>query len=186
MKKIKISEISNDVFKQKGFGHKGCYGSSCEANCCAHGADVDKETYEFIIQHKNLIEPVIQEKIENCFIGEWSEDSEYLGNNAIRSNIRNGTCIFSIPQEKGCILFKLAMEKNIPQRLVPSICRLYPITWNYGRLEVYEEIEHSCDCLDHKNTTALNIFQTQKNEIEDIFEIEENILNNNTSSKENC
>ena len=176
MHKIKISEISGDVFKQKGFDERGCYGFSCKGICCAHGADVDKETYDLIVQHKKLIEPVIQEKVENCFDDKWFSDSEYLGKDAVRSKVRNGKCIFTIPQESGCILFRLAFEQNLPHRLIPSICRLYPITWNYGRLEVYEEIEPSCNCLDIENAGALTIFETQKNVLEDIFEFENNIF----------
>ncbi len=172
MDKIFISKISEEVHQLKGFDETGCYGCSCDDACCSYGADVDKLSYQLIIQYKDFIEPVIQEKIENCFEDSWLNDKEFLGEAAIRSKTKKGKCIFNLQEKKGCILFKLVFNDHFPPRLIPSICRLYPITWQHGQLEIYKLIEPQCNCLDIKNKSKSSIFMTQQKAIEDIFEID--------------
>ena len=79
-----------------------------------------------------------------------------------------------MPEQKGCVLFKLAEEEQLPRRIIPSICRLFPISWNNGTMEYYEKenIPAVCNCLDPGNTNARAVIETQSEAIEDIFEIQ--------------
>ena len=67
MDKIKISKISKKVFSKKGFDSVGCHTSSCNDSCCMASADVDKESYDLIFQHRELIEKELGVKLEDCF-----------------------------------------------------------------------------------------------------------------------
>jgi len=174
MKKIKITKIAHDVDAHKGFDDHGCIRSRCADLCCRYGADVDRETYELIKEHKARIELLNATAFEEFFEEAWSGDRDFLGGNSIRSKVGNaGFCIFRLPKQKGCILFKLAMEDGLPRRIIPSICRLFPLTWNNGTLEYYERehVPKACNCLEAQNREGRSIFKTQKEAIDDIFEI---------------
>ena len=173
MKKIKITRISGEVFSQRGFDEQGCIGSACQDMCCAYGADVDKESYDLIQEHRAKIERVSSSRFEDFFEQEWSGDKDFLGGNSIRSKVGTAGCIFRLPGQKGCILFKLAADEDLPRRIIPSICRLFPLTWNNETLEYYakEDIPATCSCLEKKNSTERTIFETQQEAIDDIFEI---------------
>ena len=172
MKKIKLLHILPEAFEHTGFDQRGCYGCDCNDACCRYGADVDRESYDLIKAHSDEIEKLIGRSVDECFEREWADDSEYLGGNAIRSRVGyNGYCRFHMPEGKGCSLYKLAIEKNLPRRIVPSICRLYPLTWDYGTMRVSDHIEPACNTLAADNHTRDNLVLTQRKEIADIFEI---------------
>ncbi len=174
MDKIKISKIAEEVHALRGFDEQGCLGSPCGDICCEHGADVDREAFDLILKHKDKIEYLNNIKFEDFFEGEWSGDSDFLGGNSIRSKVgASGRCIFRVPDNKGCILFKLVMQEGLPRRIIPSICRLFPLTWDNGLLEYYDKgnIPITCNCLEIENTTTKSVFETQQDAIEDIFEI---------------
>lgn len=175
MSKIKISTISGKCLSQKGFGHGGCIGSGCGDACCRYGADFDRAAFDLVFKHRELIEPVIGKSLESCFEDEWSGERDFLGGDSVRSNVGpSGYCAFHTPQGKGCVLYKIVFNNDISRRIVPSVCRLYPLTWGSGELAVYDEdgdiIEPDCVCLDPDKSSPHNLLITQKHEIEDIFE----------------
>jgi hypothetical protein len=76
-------------------------------------------------------------------------------------------------------LYQLVQSEKIKnKRIIPSICRLFPLTWDNKELKVYDEqqgciIPTDCNCIESSNKTKDNIFETQKQEINDIFDINE-------------
>jgi len=175
MNKIKITKISDEVYKQKGYDKRGCYNTKCDDKCCLGGCDMDKETYDLVIKHRKIIEKELGINLDKCFKNKWSGDKDYLGEDSIETaEGKNGLCIFHMPDRKCCVLYKLVIENNLPRRMIPSICRLYPLNWDNGLLYVYEDIEKSCNCQRDDNRTKKNAFETQKNEMEDICDIANN------------
>ena len=176
MPKIKISTISQKCHAQNGFGHDGCISSNCGDACCRYGADFDRTAFNLIIEHRDLVESVTGVSAESCFEEQWSGEVDYLGGDSIRSLVGpSGFCVFHTPEGKGCVLYKLVFENNVSRRILPSICRLYPLTWTGGELSVYDEggdavIEPDCVCLDPVRSSSRNLLLTQKHEIDDIFE----------------
>ncbi|MBW3020992.1 hypothetical protein KY334_06885 [Candidatus Woesearchaeota archaeon] len=182
--KIKLTKVSQKCFTQKGFDERGCYGCDCKDSCCKYGADFDKEAYDLVIKNKNLIEPLVGLPIEKCFETKFSGDKEFLGGNSIRSIKGKNYCIFHNKEGKGCILYGLVLSKKLNRRAIPSICKLFPLTWENKKLIYYEELKNEegfplckvpsdCNCLDPENKTKKSLFQTQKQDIDDIFEIKE-------------
>jgi hypothetical protein len=177
MQKIRISKVSKQSFIQKGFDSKGCTGAICNDLCCRYGVDFDHESYDLLISNRILIEKLVSRRIEDCFETRWSNDKEFLGKNAIRCLTNNaGYCFFHKIDGRGCVLYELSYSKNISRRIIPSICRLFPLTWESGELYVYNEKEeyikfYGCNCFEPENITSKNLFESQKNEIEDIFEV---------------
>ena len=172
--KIKITKIDEQVYKQKGFDHRGCYGCDCDDACCKFGADFDKESYDLVMQFSNEIEALLDHKYkkEDWFENEWSGDTEYLGGNSIRSKTRaDGFCMFHKVNARGCVLYELCMKKGLPKRLIPTICRLYPLNWDKGVLMVSDHKEPACNVYAKDNDTRRSLFETQKAEIDDCLDI---------------
>jgi len=175
MDKIVIKKIKKECFQHKGFDNRGCMGTNCGDSCCRWGADFDEESMQLVYKNRLIIEKLIKRKLDLCFLKRKLGDSEFLGGNALRSRIRNGFCVFHNQSGKGCVLFALAYNGQIPQRAIPSICRLYPLTWNFGHLEVYKPIEKGCNTIIKSNKTGKSIMRTQKQAVEDIFSFIKNI-----------
>jgi hypothetical protein len=185
MDKIKVNKISAKAKTHKGFSQgafKGCWFCHCGEDrkggaCCRFGCDVDKETYDLIKENRKLIEAAIEMKIEDVFESVWKNDVEYLGGCYVRSKVRieNGHCLFHSVRGRECELVKLVLEKKLPWRLVPTICRVYPLAWERGELkmydEIYAEIEKGCNCINEDNKTKETLFESQKDHIEDVFEM---------------
>lgn len=178
MEKIKIEKILKNCYLQKGFGKGGCLGSSCDDACCRYGSDFDRTAYDIAFKHRELVEASTGIALEKCFESEWSGEEDYLGGDAIRSRTsRSGYCVFHSPTGKGCVLYELVFEKGVSRRIVPSVCRLYPLTWGGGELSVYDEgedgdeIEKNCVCLDPLLCSSKSILATQKKEVADIFDL---------------
>lgn len=171
MEKIEIREVSEKLFRQKGFREKGCYNSICMDACCRKGCDVDKESYELIVKHREVIERTLGRSLEQCFESDWSGQTDFLGQNSIASTVINGMCPFHISAGKGCVLWQMVMRDNCPRRLIPSTCRLYPVTWNLGVLNIVDGIEQECTCLHPLQCGTVTLWESQREAIEDIFRI---------------
>lgn len=173
MGKIEIDRVAAEVFTHRGFNEKGCYNSHCQDACCRQGCDVDKHSFDLMLFYREEIESMLGITLEECFETRWSGQTDFLGNNSIASTLRNGTCPFHLAFGKGCLLWQMVMRDNRPRRLIPSTCRLYPITWTNGVMGLVPSIEQHCSCLHSEHAGALSLWETQKEAIEDIFLIRE-------------
>lgn len=190
MNKIKIHTVEEGVYKQKGFSDGpmvGCLNCPCGKDkkggaCCRYGCDVDKESYELIYKNRKLVEKELglgKAEFDECFEKKWSGDKEFFGGDSIRAkkSKKTGYCVFHYKDKKGCALVALVLKHKLNWRMVPTICKLYPITWGYGVLGIYEETSEAmdfetCDCNRVDNKTKKTVWETQKEYIEDIFDIE--------------
>jgi hypothetical protein len=171
--RIPIKKLHIGIFRHPGFDEKGCLGCPCGDACCRHGADFDHEAFLLIKENWEILKEEAGMPLEDCFERK-EEDKEFLGNKAHRSRQKNGFCVFHNNEGRGCMLFRLAFEKKIPWRAVPTICRMYPLTWDKGEIYVEENIESLC-CCNLKNVKGAKrkpLSETQKEHIKDIFDID--------------
>jgi hypothetical protein len=179
--KIKISKISEDCFTQKGFPEGPfntcltckCGDSKSGGACCELGVHVDKESYDLIIQNKDYFEKKFNRKIEDCFEN-WTDDIEFLGKGGILTKCLDGSCIFRTLSKNGCEIVNFALNNNVSKRIIPTACRIYPLSWDEGELFVCTPEKH-CVCSQKNNNNKKSIYYTQKEELEDVFEFDENI-----------
>ncbi|MBI1911874.1 MAG: hypothetical protein HYS21_07700 [Deltaproteobacteria bacterium] len=189
MSKIKITDVDPKIMAQNGLWGEGCYGSDCHSICCEYGCDVDLATLKLIYKHKDLIEPLIKAKVEDCFATKLKIDDDYIGG-AYRETAtreKDKTCAFRLHDQKGCSLFYLWAVKKLPKKIVPTICRVYPVTWHRGRLFIDTPLRKECKCKEivPKGTKVPSLFDTQKKEIMALFDIQDNSFTKTEKKVEN-
>lgn len=168
--RISLSRIDRSVLTFRGFDHVGCHRCGCDDACCAFGCEVDKTTYDLIHTHRALVEDLLQVGLDRCFTHEWAGEPEFLGGDCTRTTVANGFCAFRMRAGKGCALYHLVISRGLPRRMIPSICRLYPLSWSPGELCLADDFYEKCNCLSGNQGTR-SIIQSQWLEIEDIFEL---------------
>jgi hypothetical protein len=176
VKKIKISHVESDTKTSKGLFGRGCMDARCEDICCEFGCDIDLATLKLIYRYRHMIEPLVKAKVEECFSTELKADDDYIGGAFRETAVRDSDerCAFHLVGRRGCSLYYLWGKKGLPKRIVPTICRTYPITWHRGRLFVDRPLRRTCKCLertprDMKKVPSL--YETQKREIRALFNV---------------
>lgn len=174
MNKIRITEIADECRAIRGFDERGCYGHPCDDMCCVGGVEVDKEAHDLIFRQRRPIEKALGVKLEDCFLEGWSGDTEFLGGDSIDTDTgEEDYCMFHAPDGKGCVLYKLFLEKKIPERCIPVICRLYPLTFSDEMIFISEHMEATCNCLARDNHTDKTLLATQRRVIDDVFDLDD-------------
>jgi hypothetical protein len=175
IKKIKIGHVDPDIKTQKGLFGDGCMDANCYDICCEYGCDVDLASLRLIYKYRHMIEPLIRAKVEDCFATELKVDEDYIGGSYRESAVRESDerCAFHLVGRKGCALFYLWGKEGLPKRIVPTICRTYPITWHRGRLFVDRPLRKACKCLEKtpNGMKVPSLYETQKREISALFDI---------------
>lgn len=173
--KIPITTIDKACTTQTGLHGEGCYGCSCDDDCCQWGCDVDLATLKLIFKNRKLIEPLIKAKLEDCFKTELKVDDDYAGGSYRETGVRakDTRCFFHLHEPRGCSLFYLWAKKGLPKRIVPTICRVYPLTWHRGRLFVDTPIRQLCKANEKtaKGVKAPSLLDTQMKELKLLFNI---------------
>ncbi len=175
--KIRIKKVDPEIMTQKGLFGDGCYGSRCEDECCEWGCDVDFESYLLIKKYRHLIEPLIKARIEDCFATGIIKDNDYLGGAYRETVVResDNRCAFHLIGRKGCSLFYLWAKKGLPKRIIPTICRTYPITWHRGKLFVDRPLKRACKCMERtpRGEKVPSLYETQRRDIWALFDIQD-------------
>jgi hypothetical protein len=176
VKKIRIRHVEKDTKVQKGLFGGGCLNAKCEDICCEYGCDVDLASLRLIFKHRRMIEPLIKARVEDCFSTELKADDDYCGGAFRETAVRESDerCAFHLVGKKGCSLFYLWAKKGLPKKILPTICRTYPITWHRGRLFVDRPLRRSCKCMEKPPgdlTLVPSLYDTQKREIRALFDI---------------
>ncbi len=176
IRKIKIRKVDPEVVSLKGLFSGGCMSASCDDICCEYGCDVDYATLKLIYRYRHLIEPLIGASVDECFSTELIPDDDYIGGAYRETLVReeDGRCAFHLKGRKGCSLFYLWQTRGLPKRIVPTICRVYPVTWHRGYLFVDRPLKRACRCLERapKGVYIPSIYETQRRDIMALFDIE--------------
>lgn len=173
--KIPITSIDPACHDHNGLYDEGCYGCGCNDDCCQWGCDIDVATLKLIFKNRKLIEPLIKTKLEDCFQTGLKEDDDYAGGAYRETAVRkeDTRCFFHLHKPRGCSLFYLWAKKGLPKRIVPTICRVYPITWHRGRLFVDTPLRKLCKAKEKtaKGVKVPSVFETQRKELRVLFDI---------------
>ncbi|MBI2400307.1 MAG: hypothetical protein HYV23_04510, partial [Deltaproteobacteria bacterium] len=127
--RIPIKTVDLNIASHKGLFDEGCYGSQCQDECCGWGCDIDFATIKLIMKHRDKVEALTGAKVEDCFKTPLKVDDDYIGGAYRETAVRKSDklCCFHLKGSKGCSLFSLWIKEKLPKRIVPTICRTYPV-----------------------------------------------------------
>lgn len=173
--KIPIKVVDPKIATHKGLFDEGCYGSQCQDECCGWGCDVDYGTIKLILKYRDKVEALTGAKVEECFKTPLKKDNDYVGGAYRETAVRkeDKLCAFHLKGSKGCSLFYLWVKEKLPKRIVPTICRTYPVTWHRGKLFVDLPLKKNCKAKEKtpKGLKIPSLFETQKKELKALFDI---------------
>lgn len=173
--RIPIRTVDLKIASHKGLFDEGCYGSQCQDECCGWGCDIDYATIKLIEKHRDKVEALIGAKVEDCFKTPLKVDDDYVGGAYRETAVRKSDklCAFHLKGSKGCSLFYLWVKEKLPKRIVPTICRTYPVTWHRGKLFADLPLKKNCKAKEKtpKGVRIPSLFETQKKELKALFDI---------------
>ncbi|CAG0971013.1 hypothetical protein MTYP_01233 [Methylophilaceae bacterium] len=173
--RIPIKTVDLKIASHKGLFDEGCYGSQCQDECCGWGCDIDYATIKLILKNRDKVEALTGAKVEDCFKTPLKVDDDYVGGAYRETAVRKSDklCCFHLKGSKGCSLFYLWIKEKLPKRIVPTICRTYPVTWHRGKLFADLPLKKNCKAKEKtpKGVKVASLFETQKKELKALFDI---------------
>ena len=144
-----ISQVAVDIFQLRYFT-KCMSCTFCNDWCCTHGVDIDVENVQRVLQHTSELEARLNIPAADWFTNEPPDKHpDYPGGACMRTNTRDGKCVFLNRQSRGCQLHAFAVEKGLDYHdLKPMLSTLFPLTFDDGALHVMDEVDdRSLVCL---------------------------------------
>ena len=137
-----ISQVAVDIFQLRYFT-KCMDCTFCGDWCCTHGVDIDLDNVKRLHDHKDALESFLKVPAANWFTdAPQDKHPDYPGGGCMRTNTRNGKCIFLNPKGRGCQLHAFALEKGLDYHdFKPVLSALFPLTFDDGVLHVMDEVD---------------------------------------------
>lgn len=135
-----IDKVDRSIFSRKYFG--SCLNCDfCNDSCCQYGADVDVVNYHRLMKNPGPLEQFVGVPSSKWFKENFSEDSDFPGGQFVRTNVRDGACIFLNRVGRGCLIHSYCLANNIDLHTIkPMISTLFPVTFDHGVLYPSREI----------------------------------------------
>jgi Fe-S-cluster containining protein len=114
----------------------------CHDSCCQYGATVEVPLMEWLLDHRDVLEPVVGRAASEWFDGAIRSDADYPGGRFTRTRVFDGRCVFLNRAGRGCLLHSYALENHLPvHEWKPIACNLFPVWWDEGALVLPPEID---------------------------------------------
>ena len=141
-----LKEVDTDIFKLRYFGH--CMQCTyCKDGCCQHGCDVNLAERDRILAVQAELAPFIASPVDQWFSTEVKEDPEYESGKFVRTQVKNGGCVFLNPKGRGCGIHAYALAKGLDYHSIkPAVCWLFPVTWDKGVLRPSWDVTEDLIC----------------------------------------
>ena len=107
----------------------------CRDACCEHGVDIDLGNVERLKALPHDFHDRIGAPASDWFTAAVSEDVEFPGGLHVRTQVKNGTCIFRNRDARGCAIHGYCLEKGLDyHHFKPMVSALFPVTFELGVL----------------------------------------------------
>jgi hypothetical protein len=78
---------------------------------------------------------------EDWFTAEIVADAEFPSGRHVRTQVRDGACVFLDRKTRGCLIHRFALEEGLDyHHLKPLVSILFPLTFEHGVLQASAEI----------------------------------------------
>jgi hypothetical protein len=113
----------------------------CNDICCSFGVDVDLGNVERLKAMPQDFHDFIGVPASEWFTDEVIADPEFPTGRHVRTQVRDGRCVFLNRQDRGCKVHSWCLQKGLDYHTVkPLVSILFPLTFEYGVLAASNEI----------------------------------------------
>ena len=134
-----IHSVDTGIFALRYFA-KCMACSFCNDQCCSYGVDIDADNAERIVALGDDFAARVRVPRSEWFTDEVTEDPEFPSGRYVRTQSRNGKCVFH-SGARGCVIHAYALEKGVDYHtLKPLVSTLFPATFDYGVLAACNEV----------------------------------------------
>jgi hypothetical protein len=136
-----LRAVDRRIFSLRYFRH--CMDCSfCHDACCNHGVDVDLENAERLRAAPQRFKDMVGVPQEDWFTQEVIEDPEFPSGRHVRTQIRDGACVFHDANGRGCLIHRFCLEEGLDYHtLKPMVSILFPLTFEQGVLLASSEVQ---------------------------------------------
>ncbi|PZR10727.1 MAG: hypothetical protein DI536_18770 [Archangium gephyra] len=160
-----LKQVDTDIFKLRYFG-KCMQCTFCHDSCCQYGCDVNLAERDRILAVKDELKPFVKSPPEMWFKDEVKEDPEYESGKFVRSQTVNGACVFLNPNGRGCGIHSFCLSTGRDyHRIKPSVCWLFPVTWDKGVLRPSYDVNDDLAC----RHTGPTLYEMSREELQVFF-----------------
>ncbi len=135
-----LRAVDRRIFSLRYF--QNCMGCGfCHDACCQHGVDVDMENVERLKAAPQAFKALVGVPESEWFTGAVMADAEFSSGRHVRTQVRNGACVFRIPKGRGCLIHGFSLEAGLDYHaLKPIVSVLFPLTFEQGVLVASDEV----------------------------------------------
>ena len=113
----------------------------CNDQCCSYGVDIDLGNVMRLAALGEDFSSRIAAPRGEWFTGEVIQDPEFPTGSHVRTQEKDGKCVFLNPAGRGCTIHAYALEKGIDYHdLKPMVSTLFPVTFDHGVLHTSSEV----------------------------------------------
>lgn len=142
-----LTHVDTDIFALRYFGECMACGF-CKDACCQWGADVDLAERDRILQQAEALRPFVAAPPEEWFTPEVKVDDDYPSGKYVRTQAKDGRCVFRNPSGRGCQLHAWALSRGSDYHdIKPVVCWLFPVIWDRGVLRPSSDVRDDLVCV---------------------------------------
>ncbi len=129
-----LRAVDPNIFTLRYFTHCMTCGF-CKDACCDHGVDIDLGNAARLRDLPQDFYDRIGAPSNEWFTAEVMRDAEFPGGAHVRTNVRDGACIFRNQAARGCAIHAYCLEQGLDYHLLkPMVSVLFPVTFEQGVL----------------------------------------------------
>ena len=135
-----IHSVDTDIFALRYFARCMACGF-CDDQCCSYGVDIDLGNVVRLAALGEDFSQRIAAPRAEWFTDTLIEDAEFPTGRHMRTQTRDGKCVFLARDKRGCTIHAYALEKGIDyHELKPIVSTLFPATFEHGVLVASSEV----------------------------------------------
>jgi hypothetical protein len=135
-----LTAIEPRIFTLRYF--QNCMGCGfCRDACCQYGVDIDLENAERLRAMPADFHAFVGVPASQWFTGDVVADAEFPSGRHVRTQVKNGGCVFLNRPGRGCKIHAYCLDRGIDYHaLKPMVSTLFPLTFDYGVLAASGEV----------------------------------------------
>ena len=136
-----LRAVDTEIFRLRYF--QRCLACDfCGDQCCDHGVDIDQANAERLLALGDDFQSRVGISREGWFTKESVPDEEFPSRRHLRTQVRNGKCVFHGAQGRGCTIHAWCIDNKVDYHtLKPMVSVLFPLTFEHGVLVPSNEMK---------------------------------------------